>query len=100
LRHPLHPRHDGLDWDFKTAAPSGDNLDNYKYNKKPETFSVQNKIVLSLDVNGGEASWNPEKAKSGTVTWTLTGLRHEGAITISGKMSLKHVSPKGTIVLE
>jgi hypothetical protein len=100
LRHPLHPRHDGLDWDFKTAAPSGDNLDNYKYNKKPETFSVQNKIVLSLDVNGGEASWNPEKAKSGTVTWTLTGLRHEGAITISGKMSLKHVSPKGTIVLK
>jgi hypothetical protein len=100
LRHPLHPRHDGLDWDFKTAAPSGDNLNNYKYDKKPETFSVQNKIELSLDVNGGEASWNPGKTKNGTVKWTLNGLRHEGAITISGKMTLKHVSPKGNVVLE
>lgn len=100
LRHPLHPRHDGLDWDFKTAAPSGDNINNYKYDKKPETFSVQNKIELNLDMNGGEASWNPEKTKSGTVKWTLNGLRHEGAITISGKMTLKHVSPKGNIVLE
>lgn len=100
LRHPLHPRHDGLDWDFKTAAPSGDNINNYKYDKKPETFSVQNKIELNLDMNGGEASWNPEKTKSGTVKWTLNGLRHEGAITISGKMTLKHVSPKGNVVLE
>jgi hypothetical protein len=100
LRHPLHPRHDGLDWDFKTAAPSGDNINNYKYDKKPETFSVQNKIELNLDMNGGEASWNPEKTKNGTVKWTLNGLRHEGAITISGKMTLKHVSPKGNVVLE
>ena len=100
LRHPLHPRHDGLDWDFKTAAPSGDNINNYKHDKKPETFSVQNKIELNLDMNGGEASWNPEKTKSGTVKWTLNGLRHEGAITISGKMTLKHVSPKGNVVLE
>ena len=100
LRHPLHPRHDGLDWDFKTAAPSGNNINNYKYDKKPETFSVQNKIELNLDMNGGEASWNPEKTKNGTVKWTLNGLRNEGAITISGKMTLKHVSPKGNVVLE
>ena len=100
LRHPLHPRHDGLDWDFKTAVPSGDNLNNYKYDKKPETFSVQNKIELSLDMDGGEASWNPQKEKNGSVKWTLNGLRHEGAITISGKMTLKHVSPKGDIVLK
>ena len=51
-------------------------------------------------MNGGEASWNPEKTKNGTVKWTLNGLRHEGAITISGKMTLKHVSPKGNVVLE
>lgn len=100
LRHPLHPRHDGLKWDFKTAAPSGDDFNNYKSDVKPETFSVASKIELSINMNGGEASWNPEDTKSGTAKWILTGLRHEGAITLSGPMSVKRVAPKAELVLE
>ena len=100
LRHPLHPRHDGLDWDFKTPAPSGDNLENYMHAKKPETFSVASKIELSFDMNGGEAAWNPEGVKSGSARWALSGLRHEGAITLSGPMSIQRVAPKPDLVLE
>ena len=100
LRHPYHPQHDGLKWDFKTAAPSGDDFANYKYDVKPETFSVKSVVALSLDFDGGEASWNPTDEVHGTCTWTLTGLRHEGAVTVSGPMTIKRVSPKTEIVLE
>ena len=100
LRHPLHPLHDGLRWDFKTPAPDGDDPGNYKYDVKPETFSVGNRIELSLDLNGGEATWNPEETKSGTARWTLTGLRHEGPITLSGPMTLRRVAPVAELVLE
>lgn len=100
LRHPFHPQHDGLRWDFKTPAPSGDDFVNYSQEVKPETFSVKSRIELELDLDGGEATWNPENTKSGTVKWVLTGLRHEGAIAISGKMSIKRVAPKAELVLE
>lgn len=100
LRHPLHPQHDGLRWDFTTPAPSGDVLQNYQYDVKPETFSVESRIDLSLDFAGGEAAWNPEESVSGTCTWSLTGLRHEGAITVKGPMTLRRVSPKTEIILE
>lgn len=100
LRHPLHPQHDGLRWDFETPAPSGDVLQNYQYDVKPETFSVESRIDLSLDFAGGEAAWNPEESVSGTCTWSLTGLRHEGAITAKGPMTLRRVSPKTEIILE
>lgn len=100
LRHPYHPQHDGLRWDFKTAAPSGDDVNNYKYDVKPETFSVKSRITLKLDFTGGEASWNPQDAVPGTCTWRLEGLRHEGAIEVSGKMTFKRVSPKTEIELE
>ena len=99
LRHPYHPQHDGLRWDFQTAAPSGDDWQNYKYDVKPETFSVTSEISLALDFNGGEAAWNPENAFSGTCEWSLSGLRHEGAIVVSGPMTLKRVSPKAEIEL-
>ena len=98
LRHPLHPQHDNLRWDFKTPAPSGDDLDNYKYDVKPETFSVANSIELTLDMGESAARWNAVDAVGGACTWRLTGLRHEGPIEISGKASAKRVSPLAELV--
>ena len=100
LRHPLHPQHDGLKWDFKTAVPSGDNFMNYKGDVKPETFSVKNRIEIALDLNGGETAWNPEDSKGGTVRWTLTNLMRQGPITLVGDMTLKRVSSQTELVLE
>ena len=100
LRHPLHPQHDGLRWDFKTPAPSGDEFSNYKGDVKPETFSVQNEINLTFNLNGGEAPWNAELTKSGTCRWTLTNLMRQGPITLVGDMSIKRVSPQTEIILQ
>ena len=100
LRHPLHPQHDGLRWDFKTPAPSGDEIRNYQGDVKPETFSVSNEITLSLDLNGGEAAWNPEQTKSGTCRWKLANLMRQGVLTLVGDMTIKRVSPQTEIVLE
>ncbi|MBR4171846.1 MAG: hypothetical protein IKR48_09355 [Kiritimatiellae bacterium] len=100
LRHPLHPQHDGLKWDFKNATPSGDDFANYKGDVKPETFSVGNEITLSFDLNGGEAAWNPEQTKSGKVKWTLSNLMRQGPITLVGNMTIKRVSPQTELVME
>ena len=100
LRHPLHPQHDGLRWDFKTPAPSGDVFSNYKGDVKPETFSVQNEINLMFSLNGGEAAWNPEQTKGGTCRWKLTNLMRQGPITLVGNMTLKRVSTQTEIILQ
>jgi hypothetical protein len=100
LRHPTHPQHDGLRWDFSTPAPSGDDFDNYKSTVKPELFSVGNIISFRLDLNGGEAPWNPEEEKTGTCTWTLENLRREGPIAIKGPMTIRRIAPQTDIVLE
>ena len=100
LRHPLHPQHDGLRWDFKTPAPDGDVFANYKGNVKPETFSVGNEISLSFDLSGGEAAWNPEQTKSGKCRWTLTNLMRQGPVTLVGDMTVRRVSPQTELVLE
>ena len=100
LRHPLHPQHDGLRWDFSTPAPSGDDFQNYKGDVKPETFPVGNRIEMSFGLNGGEAAWNPEDTKSGTCRWTFSGLMRQGNIVLSGPMTVKRVSSIAEIVLE
>ncbi|MBP5228462.1 MAG: hypothetical protein J6336_13865 [Kiritimatiellae bacterium] len=100
LRHPLHPQHDGLRWDFKTPTPSGDDLANYKGDVKPETFSVRNRIEITLNLNGGEAAWNPEDSKSGTCRWTFSNLMRQGDITLEGDMTIKRVSPLTELILE
>ena len=100
LRHPLHPQHDGLRWDFSTKTPPGDDFANYKGDVKPETFSVSCRIELLLDLDGGEAAWNPENAKSGTCRWTFSNLMRQGDIILLGPMTLKRVSPLSEIVLE
>lgn len=100
LRHPLHPQHDGLRWDFKTPAPSGDEFSNYKGDVKPETFSLQNEINLMFNLNGGETPWNAEQTKGGTCRWKLTNLMRQGPITLVGDMTIKRVSPQTELVLE
>ncbi len=100
LRHPYHPQHDGLRWDFTTPAPSGDDVSNYQGDVKPETFSVDSAITLKIDNTAGVTDWNPEKEFSGTCTWTLSGLRHEGNVVVSGPMVIKRVSPVAQLVFE
>lgn len=100
LRHPTHPQHDGLRWDFKTPAPSGNDFQNYKSTVKPELFSVNNIIAFQLDFNGGEASWNPEEEKSGTCTWHLLNLRREGDVSLRGPMTIRRIAPQTDIVFE
>lgn len=100
LRHPLHPQHDGLLWDFTTPAPSGDDFKNYVSKVKPETFSVTCRVSLALDMNGGETTWNPEGQKSGSCSWTFSNLMRQGNVTLSGPMTVKRVSPYAEIVLE
>jgi len=100
LRHPYHPQHDGLRWDFSTPAPSGDFIDNYKGEVKPETFSVKNTVMLSFDFGEGASRWDPQDAVSGTCWWTFEGLRREGKLVASGPLSLKRVSALSEIVLE
>ena len=100
LRHPTHPQHDGLRWDFETPAPSGDDFRNYQSTVKPELFSVGNTILFMLDFDGGEAPWNPEEDKTGTCVWKLENLRREGPISIKGPMSIRRVAPQTDLVLE
>ena len=100
LRHPTHPQHDGLRWDFETPAPSGDDFQNYQSTVKPELFSVGNTILFMLAFDGGEASWNPEEEKTGTCIWKLDNLRREGSIVIKGPMTIRRIAPQTDIVLE
>lgn len=100
LRHPYHPQHDGLRWDFKTRAPDGDDVYNYKSDVKPETFSVQNEIKLEYSYGESVAQWSPQYEFSGTCKWALTGLRHDGVIMLSGPMAIKRVSPCAKLTLK
>ena len=100
LRHPYHPQHDGLRWDFKTRAPDGDDVYNYKSDVKPETFSGQNEIKLEYSYGESVAQWSPQYEFSGTCKWALTGLRHDGVIMLSGPMAIKRVSPCAKLTLK
>ena len=100
LRHPYHPQHDGLRWDFKALAPDGDDVFNYKGDVKPETFSVKNEITLTYAYGENQGNWNPVYEFSGMCEWRLTGLRHDGIIVISGPMVIKRVSPVAKLTLK
>ena len=100
LRHPYHPLHDGLRWDFVTHSPDGDDFYNYQSDVKPETFSVKSSIKLEIKLGDGVASWNPEDSFSGTCTWTLSGLRHDGKVMVSGPMVIRRISPNAQLVLK
>ena len=89
--HARHPDHDGLKADFTTPAPSGDDFNNYNSAVKPELFSVENAVSLVWNATTG-AAWSPEETLSGTCSWTLKGLRREGAIETTGTFTMKRLS--------
>jgi len=91
MRHAYHPMHDGLKSDFKTAAPSGDDLENYVSTVKPEVFSITNTVIFNWNGTSGTA-WNPDEKVSGTIQWDFDGIRHEGTIHAKGTFTMKRVT--------
>ena len=91
FRHGRHPDHDGLDAYFEKPTPSGDDFSNYLGAVKPELFSISNGLSLVWNDHAG-AGWNPQETLSGTCAWSLTGLRREGPIRMTGAFSMKRIS--------
>ena len=92
FRHAKHPDHDGLLPDFETAAPDGDDFNNYNADVKPELFSVVNTVKLDWADTGAAAPWNPEETLKGACEWRLGGLRHEGEIVVKGAFTMQRIS--------
>lgn len=89
--HARHPLHDGLDATFKNPAPSGDDFQNYRYEVKPELFSISNRIVLDWDEDDATA-WSPNRALSGTCSWYLGNLVKEGELRLKGSFVMQRIS--------
>lgn len=104
FRHPYHPDHDGLAWDFATVLPAGDDPDLYIGETKPELFSISNTISLvwgATNATGsGSALWNPSERVSGNVEFLVEGIRREGAILMQGRFDLRRVSQVGNLSTE
>jgi len=98
FHHPYHPEHDGLAWDFKTAAPSGDDMNNYRQGKvKPETWSIRNAVELVAE--GVDPMELPDTV-TGTCTWTLGNVRRQvngEDIRASGTFALKRLQAVGKL---
>lgn len=104
FRHPYHPDHDGLAWDFTTELPAGDDPDLYIGETKPELFAISNTIRLVWsETNGtgtGSALWNPSEQVSGDAEFLVEGIRREGAILMQGRFDLRRVSQVGNLSTE
>lgn len=104
FRHPYHPDHDGLQWDFETALPFGDVPEAYIGVTKPELFSISNTVSLiwsQMDESGsGSALWNASEQVAGDVEFLVWGLRREGAISMQGRFDLRRVSQVGSLSTE
>lgn len=88
-RHAYHPEHDGLDWDFNAELPSGDDFNHYLGRVKPELWSVDNQLKIEWD--SSEEEWRPFEFYTGTLTWTITGLRHEAPIVVEGDFTFRRI---------
>ncbi len=104
FRHPYHPDHDGLAWDFTTKLPAGDDPNLYIGETKPELFSISNTLNLVWSgTNGtgsGSALWNPSEEASGDVELLVDGIRREGAVLMQGRFELRRVSQVGDLSTE
>ena len=89
--HARHPLHDGLDSTFKKEAPSGDNFQNYRFEVKPELFTVKNRIVFEWDEDDSTA-WSPNKSLTGTCSWYLGNLVKEGELRLKGTFVMQRIS--------
>jgi len=87
--------------DYSTNAPSGDDLNNYIGEIKPETFSISNTISMVWSTNSstsaGSALWNPEEKVSGSYSHTVHRLRGADDIRMDGTFTLRRVSKVGTL---
>jgi hypothetical protein len=98
FRHAYHPDHDGLQWDFTTPAPSGDDIANYVGAIKPETFSVSNVVSFTWSEKAGEiAVWDPQETLAGECRWELHGLRRQGPIHVEGPFTMRRISTVGAL---
>ncbi|MCF7837322.1 MAG: hypothetical protein K9N49_01705 [Candidatus Marinimicrobia bacterium] len=104
FRHPYHPDHDGLAWDFETPLPFGDDPDNYIGVTKPELFSISNTVSLTWtptdEPGSGSALWNPSEQVAGAAEFLVEGLRREGPIVMQGRFELRRVSQVGSLATE
>ena len=89
--HARHPLHDGLDSTFKKAAPSGDDFRNYRYEVKPELFTVRNRIVFEWNADDSTA-WSPNRSLTGTCSWYLGNLVKEGELRLRGTFVMQRIS--------
>lgn len=92
--HSRNPRHDGLESDFETPLPSGDDLDNYNSSIKPETFSISNRVTLVFDQAAdteGSALWDPEETVSGSIVHEIDNLRKEGTLRAEGAFAIRRI---------
>ena len=98
FRHAYHPEHDGLQWDFTTPAPSGDDFHNYVGTIKPELFSVSNVVTFTwTDHAAGILAWTPEESLQGACRWELHGLRRQGPIRVDGTFTMRLISTVGAL---
>ena len=96
FRHAWHPDHDGKTADYSSAAPSGDDFENYAQPVKPELWSVVNRLDLSWHEQGEPGlpvrfPYNADETTTGVATWDVGGLSAKGPIRSVGTFSLKRV---------
>ena len=96
FRHALHPLFDNKQMDFKTPAPSGDDVNNYVGSVKPELFSIGGKVEFEFAESAATA-WTPVEKLSGTCKWSYTGVRRDGPVVAEGTFTMQRVSTSANI---
>ena len=91
FRHALHPLFDGKTMDFKTAAPDGDDINNYAGSVKPEWFSIGGEVDFAFDENAA-TSWSPEETLKGDAKWIYTGVRRDGPVIAEGRFTMRRIA--------
>ena len=96
FRHALHPLFDGKQMDFKTPAPSGDDIANYQGSVKPEWFSIGGEVEFAFDENAAE-TWSPVEELTGNAKWTYTGVRRDGPVVAEGRFKMHRIAKEATV---
>jgi hypothetical protein len=91
FRHALHPLFDGKQMDFKTPAPSGDDIGNYVGEVKPERFSIGGEVEFAF-ADVGATPWTPLDTLSGTAKWIYTGVRRDGPVVAEGPFTMQRIA--------
>ena len=97
FRHALHPLFDNKQMDFKTPAPSGDDVSNYVGTVKPELFSIGGEVQFAFAENAATV-WSPSEKLSGTCRWTYTGVRRDGPVIAEGSFTMLRIANVSEIV--